>query len=61
MYALCNRNPFPVEYAAPVLPSLSPALDFLLELRLERGPLAKDEAYRQLDECWAARPKTEGS
>jgi hypothetical protein len=32
MYALINRSPFPVEYAAPALPSLSPALDFLLDL-----------------------------
>jgi poly(A) polymerase len=31
------------------------ALDFLLELRLEEGPLAKDEAYRRLDEWWAAQ------
>jgi poly(A) polymerase len=31
------------------------ALDFLLELRLDRGPLSKDEAYRQLDEWWAGR------
>jgi poly(A) polymerase len=37
------------------------ALDFLLELRLEQGPLPKDEAYRQLDAWWAARPKDEGS
>jgi poly(A) polymerase len=29
------------------------ALDFLLELRLEHGPLEKDEAYRRLDEWWA--------
>ena len=39
MYALCNRNPFPVEYAAPVLPSLSPALDFLLDLAFRVPPL----------------------
>jgi poly(A) polymerase len=31
------------------------ALGFLLELRLEEGPLAKDEAYRRLDEWWAAQ------
>jgi poly(A) polymerase len=31
------------------------ALDFLLELRLEQGPLPKDEAYRRLGEWWAAR------
>jgi poly(A) polymerase len=37
------------------------ALDFLLELRLEQGPLPKDEAYRQLDEWWAAREDKGGS
>jgi poly(A) polymerase len=31
------------------------ALDFLLELRLEEGPLDEDEAYRRLDDWWAAR------
>lgn len=39
MYALCNRSPFPVEYAAPALPSLSPALDFLLDLAFRLPPL----------------------
>jgi poly(A) polymerase len=31
------------------------ALAFLLELRLEHGPLGEDEAYRRLDEWWATR------
>ncbi|HUR78891.1 MAG TPA: CCA tRNA nucleotidyltransferase [Acidimicrobiales bacterium] len=31
------------------------ALAFLLELRLENGPLEKDDAYRRLDEWWADR------
>jgi poly(A) polymerase len=31
------------------------ALDFLLELRLEEGPLGEDEARRRLDAWWAAR------
>jgi poly(A) polymerase len=31
------------------------ALEFLLELRLEEGPLDKDEVYRRLDEWWAAQ------
>ena len=31
------------------------ALDFLLELRLEEGPLGEDEAFRRLDAWWAAR------
>ena len=32
------------------------ARDFLLELRLEEGPLGEDEALRRLDEWWAAQP-----
>lgn len=31
------------------------ALDFLLELRLEEGPLSKGEAFHRLDEWWASR------
>jgi poly(A) polymerase len=31
------------------------ALDFLLELRLEEGPIDKDEAFRRLDAWWADR------
>lgn len=31
------------------------ALDFLLELRLEEGPLGEDEAKRRLDAWWAER------
>ncbi|HET9078749.1 MAG TPA: CCA tRNA nucleotidyltransferase, partial [Acidimicrobiales bacterium] len=31
------------------------ALSFLLELRLEEGPLGEEEAGRRLDEWWAAR------
>jgi poly(A) polymerase len=31
------------------------ALAFLLELRLDEGPIGKDEAYRRLDEWWSAR------
>jgi poly(A) polymerase len=33
-------------------PMVGEALDFLMELRLERGPIEKEEAYRLLDE-WA--------
>ena len=33
------------------------ALDFLLELRLDQGPLPKEEAYRRLDEWWAERDR----
>jgi poly(A) polymerase len=36
------------------------ALEFLLELRLDEGPLGKDEAYRRLDEWWAARQAGSG-
>jgi poly(A) polymerase len=31
------------------------ALDFLLELRLDEGPLGEEEAYRRLDAWWAER------
>jgi poly(A) polymerase len=31
------------------------ALAFLLELRLDEGPLGEDEAKRRLDEWWAGR------
>jgi len=33
------------------------ALDMLLELRLDEGPLGEDEAYRRLDAWWAERSK----
>ncbi|HWC15231.1 MAG TPA: CCA tRNA nucleotidyltransferase [Actinomycetota bacterium] len=36
-------------------PVVGEALAFLLELRLEEGPLGKDEAYRRLDEWARAR------
>lgn len=32
------------------------ALDMLLELRLDEGPLGEDEAYRRLDAWWATQP-----
>ena len=32
------------------------ARDFLLELRLEEGPLGEDEALRRLDAWWATQP-----
>ncbi len=37
-------------------PDVGRALAFLLELRLEHGPLDQDEARRRLDAWWAARP-----
>jgi poly(A) polymerase len=39
----------------PPGPVVGKALDFLLELRLEEGPLGKEEAYRRLDEWHAAQ------
>jgi poly(A) polymerase len=36
-------------------PVVGEALDYLLDLRMERGPIEKEEAYRLLDE-WAAKP-----
>ncbi|MCB1004625.1 MAG: CCA tRNA nucleotidyltransferase, partial [Acidimicrobiales bacterium] len=40
------------------------ALDHLLQLRLDEGPLGEEEAYRRLDQWWAARgqpPRPGGS
>jgi poly(A) polymerase len=34
-------------------PAVGKALAFLLELRLDEGPLGEDEAYRRLDAWWA--------
>jgi poly(A) polymerase len=34
-------------------PEVGKALEFLLELRLEEGPLGEDEAFRRLDAWWA--------
>jgi len=36
-------------------PAVGKAMDFLLELRLEEGPLGRDEALRRLDEWWATQ------
>jgi poly(A) polymerase len=36
-------------------PFVGKALTFLLELRLEEGPLGEEEAYRRLDEWWRAQ------
>jgi poly(A) polymerase len=37
-------------------PAVGQALAFLLELRLEEGPLGREEALARLDDWWAARP-----
>jgi poly(A) polymerase len=39
----------------PPGPEVGKALSFLLELRLDEGPLGEDEAKRRLDEWWAER------
>jgi poly(A) polymerase len=39
----------------PPGPAVGQALEFLLELRLEEGPLDKAEAYRRLDDWWATQ------
>jgi poly(A) polymerase len=36
-------------------PDVGRALDFLLELRLDEGPLGEEEAFRRLDAWWAER------
>ena len=36
------------------------ALDHLLEVRLEEGPLPKEGAYRRLDAWWAERAAEHG-
>jgi poly(A) polymerase len=41
-------------------PVVGRALEHLMELRLERGPIDEDEAYRLLDEWWAAERDTPG-
>ena len=37
------------------------ALGYLMEERLERGPIEEEEAYRLLDEWWAGRTTDEGA
>jgi len=37
-------------------PEIGQALAHLLELRLDRGPMDSEQAYRELDLWWAARP-----
>jgi poly(A) polymerase len=39
----------------PPGPVVGEALDYLMEQRMERGPIDEDEAYRLLDEWWRER------
>ena len=41
--------------ASPPGPVVGQALAFLLELRLDEGPLGEDEVGRRLDAWWAAQ------
>ena len=40
-------------------PMVGKALDFLLDLRLDEGPLGAEEAGRRLDAWWADQPERE--
>ena len=42
-------------------PDVGEALDFLLELRLDEGPLGEEEATRRLDAWWEARAEAVAS
>jgi poly(A) polymerase len=43
-------------------PVVGEALSYLLELRLDEGPLGEEEAYRRLDQWWATRsPSNQGA
>jgi poly(A) polymerase len=39
-------------------PAVGRALDFLLELRIEEGPLGEEEATRRLREWWSNFPES---
>ncbi|MEA2451417.1 MAG: poly(A) polymerase [Actinomycetota bacterium] len=46
--------------AIPPGPLIGEALNFLLELRLEEGPLGDEEALKRLDAWWAERGRADG-
>ena len=47
-----------VHLGCPPGPIIGRALDHLLEIRLEEGPLPEDEAYRRLERWWAEQPES---
>jgi poly(A) polymerase len=42
----------------PPGPAVGRALDYLMEVRLERGPIEEDEAYRLLYDWWSIERDT---
>jgi poly(A) polymerase len=50
-----DGNEVMAHLGVPPGPVVGQALDALLEVRLDEGPLTKDEAYRRLDAWWAER------
>ena len=42
-------------------PDVGQALDFLMELRLDEGPLGEEEARRRLDAWWAQQGDGQGA
>jgi poly(A) polymerase len=50
-----DGNEVMAHLGVPPGPIVGEALTYLLELRLDEGPLGKQEAYRRLDEWWRAR------
>jgi poly(A) polymerase len=50
-----DGNQVMTRLGVPPGPAVGDALDMLLEIRLEEGPLGEDEAYRRLDAWWAER------
>lgn len=50
-----DGNEIMAHLGVPPGPIVGEALTYLLELRLDEGPLGKEEAYRRLDEWWRAR------
>jgi poly(A) polymerase len=53
-----DGNEVMAQLGVPPGPLVGEALDFLLELRLEEGPLGKEEAGRRLAAWWAERGKS---